>query len=209
MVEKVNPQNVEFWFDPACPWCWMTSRWLTEVSEVRGFDVTWNSFSLHFLNEGRDMPADKHEQHLKMLAPLRVIEKARELHGDAVIGKLYTELGTRIHPGGRSDIDEIIAEALAAADLPADLAEVAHRVGDEEDELDARLRASTARALDLVGRDVGIPIIAVDGHAFFGPVVSPAPTGDAALKLFDGVVAAAGVEGFYELKRTRDVGPQF
>lgn len=208
MVEKVNPQSVEFWFDPVCPWCWMTSRWLTEVSEVRGFTVDWHPFSLSILNEGRE--SSHRAGHERGLELLRVVELARQEHGEAVVGKLYTEIGTRIHPGGRDDTDAIIAESLEAAGLPATLAASAKQDdGVREDALYNELKASTERALDLVGRDVGIPIIAIDGVAFFGPVVTPAPTGEAALRLFDGVVAAASVDGFYELKRSRTEGPKF
>ncbi|WP_166984590.1 DsbA family protein [Canibacter zhoujuaniae] len=208
-----NPESVEFWFDPSCPWCWMTSRWITEVSEVRGFTVNWRPFSLKILNEGRDKISDRHKtMHAGGLQTLRVIEAARQAHGAEVVGALYTEIGERIHPGGRTDYDAIIAEALDALDLPSELAayadaETSFTPGDSG--VDAALRDSTAAGLKLVGKDVGIPIVAVNGKGLFGPVVTPAPQGQAALDLFDALVLATGVEGFYELKRTRTARPQF
>ena len=207
-----NPASVEFWFDPICPWCWMTSRWLTEVSRVRGFTVAWHPFSLKILNEGRNMSDSHRHGHAKGLQALRVIEAARADHGDQVVGELYTELGERIHPGGNSDITQVITESLAALGLPAELISAADPDTSYEpgnDGLDKILRENTERALELVGNDVGIPIIAVDGVAFFGPVVTPAPTGEDALKLWDGIVMAASVPGFYEVKRTRTAPPQF
>lgn len=195
--------KVEFWFDVACPWCWMTSRWASEVSEVRGFEIAWRPFSLAILNEGRDMGSYGAAQQ-RSLRAMRVIEQARAEHGNGVLGALYTGIGTRIHPGERDDIDAIIAEALAEAGLPASLAEAA-----DDETHDAALRESTSHAIEIAGPDVGIPIISIDGVAFFGPVVTPAPTGDAALRLWDGIYAAASVPGFYELKRGRTAGPQF
>lgn len=195
--------KVEFWFDVACPWCWMTSRWALEVSAARGFEIKWHPFSLKILNEGRDMGSHAAAQE-RALRSMRVIEQARAEHGDAAVAALYTAMGTRIHPGGRDDIDAVIAESLAEAGLPAALAAAA-----DSEAPDAVLRANTAHAMEIAGPDVGIPIISIDGNAFFGPVVTPAPTGENALKLWDGIAAAASVPGFYELKRGRTVGPQF
>jgi len=195
--------KVEFWFDVACPWCWMTSRWALEVSAARGFEIEWHPFSLKILNEGRDMGSHA-GAHERALRGMRVIEQARAEHGDAAVAALYTAMGTRIHPGGRDDIDAVIAESLAEAGLPATLAAAA-----DNEAPDAVLRANTAHAMEIAGPDVGIPIISIDGVAFFGPVVTPAPTGENALKLWDGIAAAASVPGFYELKRGRTVGPQF
>jgi 2-hydroxychromene-2-carboxylate isomerase len=198
-----NTPEVEFWFDPICPWCWMTSRWVAEVSEQRGFDVTWHPVSLKIINEGNEpgSHAAGMEQGFRMG---RVAEAARKAHGPEAVAALYTEFGTRIHPDGRDDWNEIIAESLAAAKLPAELAAAA-----DEDASDAQLRANTEHALEIAGPDVGVPVISVNGVAFFGPVVTPAPTGAHALQLWDGIVAAASVPGFYELKRGRSAGPQF
>ncbi len=195
--------RVEFWFDVTCPWCWMTSRWATEVASVRGFDIEWHPFSLKILNEGRDTGSHA-VHHERGLRAMRVIEQARAEHGPGVVAALYTAIGTRIHPGGRDDIDAIVAEALAEVGLPATIAEAA-----DSEAPDGVLRANTAHAMEIAGPDVGIPVISIDGVAFFGPVVTPAPTGETALRLWDGIYAAASVPGFYELKRGRTVGPQF
>lgn len=215
--------NVEFWFDPSCPWCWMTSRWANEVAGVRGFEIRWHPISLTVINEGN--PNERHaEAHRQGHRAGRVIEAARRSVGEHVVGALYTEIGQRVHPGARSDMDAVIAEALAALGLDASLAEAADAKGDPRaseadavstearltaDELDTQLRANTAHALKLAGPDVGVPIIAIDGVAFFGPVVTPAPSGEQALQLWDGIYAAASVPGFYELKRGRSADPQF
>lgn len=198
-----NVPNVEFWFDPICPWCWMTSRWASEVAEVRGFEIAWHPISLAILNEGNKggPHSEGHRQGLRMG---RVAVTAGRAHGTEIVGALYTEFGTRIHPGGRDDYDAIIAEALSALDLPASLAQAA-----DDESIDAELRENTDHAMKIAGPDVGVPIISIDGVAFFGPVVTPAPTGDTALKLWDGIYAAASVPGFYELKRGRSAGPQF
>ncbi len=194
---------VDFWFDPACPWAWMTSRWITEVAANRDVDLCWHVMSLAVLNEGRDLPEDYRTVIDGTWAPVRVLIAAARDHGDEVLAPLYTAMGTRRHPGGRTDTDAIIAESLAEAGLPAELAQVA-----ATDDVDDLLRASHARAIELVGNDVGTPVVAIDGVGYFGPVVTPAPTGQAALDLFDGLVLMTRVPGFYELKRSRTSGPQ-
>lgn len=201
----VSPRPVvDFWFDPACPWAWMTSRWVTEVSRHRDIDLRWHVMSLSVLNEGRDLPEDYRRLMDDSWAAVRVAIAAARDHGDAVLAPLYTALGTRRHPQGRTDTDAIIAESLAEVGLPAALAEVGGTT-----EVDDLLRASHQRAIDLVGDDVGTPVMAIDGVGYFGPVVTPAPTGQAALDLFDGLVLMTRVPGFYELKRTRTAGPRF
>lgn len=194
---------VDVWFDPACPWAWMTSRWITEVAEHRDVDLRWHVMSLSVLNEGRDLPEEYRLLMDDSWAAVRVLVAAARDHGDKVLAPLYTAMGTRRHPQGRTDTAAIIAESLEEVGLPPELA----AVGDTDD-VDDPLRASHAEAIALVGDDVGTPVVAVDGVGYFGPVVTPAPTGQAALDLFDGLVAMARVPGFYELKRTRTVGPQ-
>ena len=196
--------TAEFWFDPLCPWAWMTSRWMGEVEQVRAVDVTWNPFSLAVLNEGRDLPESYRDLMDRGWGPARVVTAARELHGQDTVKPLYDAIGTAIHPGGVEDFDEAIAVGLDQAGLPADLARFAHT-----DEYDTPMRASTQRALDLVGDDVGTPVISVDGVSFFGPVITPAPKGEEAGKLWDGCVLVANTPGFFELKRSRTAGPQF
>jgi 2-hydroxychromene-2-carboxylate isomerase len=197
-------EMADFWFDPTCPWAWMTSRWMTEVERVRPVDVRWHVMSLAVLNEGRDLPADYRAKIDKSWGPVRVVTAARELHGDEVVKPLYDAMGTQIHPGGNKDYPDVIAKALAEVGLPADLAAYA-----DSDEYDEQLRASHAEGIDQVGDDVGTPIVAFQGVAFFGPVVTPAPKGEAAARLWDGAVLVAGTPGFYELKRTRTRGPIF
>jgi 2-hydroxychromene-2-carboxylate isomerase len=196
--------KVEFWFDPLCPWAWMSSRWMSEVEEIRDVEVTWSVMSLSVLNEGRDLPADYRDLMDRGWGPVRVVVAAREACGDKVVKPLYDAMGERIHHQGEKDFDAVIAGALEEVGLPAELADAA-----SSDERDDVLRASHQRAIDLVGDQVGTPVIAVEGTAFFGPVVSPAPKGEAAGRLWDGCVLVAGTQGFYELKRSRTVGPIF
>lgn len=193
----------EFWFDPLCPWAWMTSRWMGEVQAVRDVDVTWSLMSLSVLNEGRDLPADYRAMMDRGWGPVRVVLAARQKLGDDIVKPLYDALGARIHHE-QQDYDMAIAGALEDLGLPDVLRDDAW-----SDEHDDDLRASHQRAVDLVGDDVGTPVIAVDGVAFFGPVVSPAPRGEAAGLLWDGCVLVARTPGFYELKRSRTRGPIF
>ena len=197
-------ETVDFWFDPVCPWAWMTSRWMEEVERVRPVDVTWHVMSLSVLNEGRELPEEYEDLMSRAWRPVRVVTAAAELHGPEHVKPLYDALGTRIHPGGRDDFEDVVVEALAEVGLPAELA----KYGDS-DELDTQLRASHATGIDRVGQDVGTPVIAVGDVAFFGPVVTPAPKGDDAGRLWDGVLAVASTPGFYELKRSRDDSPIF
>ncbi len=196
--------SVELWFDPVCPWAWMTSRWLMEVERQRDIAVTWSVMSLAVLNEGRELDSDYRDLMDRAWGPVRVIIAAREQHGQGVVKKLYDAFGTRVHLGENQDMDVVIKEGLDEVGLPAELAGAAH-----VDDYDALLRASHDRGISLVGDEVGTPVISVDGVAFFGPVVTPAPKGQAALDLFDGCVLVAGTPGFYELKRTRTKGPDF
>jgi len=200
---------VDFYFDPVCPWAWMTSRWMLEVEQVRDVEVNWQVMSLSVLNEGRDLPAEYRDLLDRAWGPVRVVIAAEQAHGPQIVGPLYTALGTAIHVDATSDYDLAIAKALADVGLPADLAAAAHT-----DRHDEALRASHRRGMAPVGQDVGTPVIHVPGPdgqmiGFFGPVVSPAPKGEVAGRLWDGVLAVAGTPGFFELKRSRDVEPIF
>ena len=196
--------TVDFWFDPSCPWAWMTSRWVDEVARHRDLDVTWHVMSLAVLNEDKDVSESYRSFFPRALRYTRLIAAVAERAGREYVKPLYDALGTRIHPGGSKNPDEVIPAALAEVGLPADYARYA-----DTDEHDEQMRASHFDGINRVGQDVGTPVISVGGTAFFGPVISPAPKGEQALALWDGVVAAASFDGFFELKRSRTRDPIF
>jgi protein-disulfide isomerase-like protein with CxxC motif len=196
---------VDFWFDPLCPWAWITSRWMLEVQQVRPVQVRWHVMSLAVLNEGKtDLPERYAELMKQAWGPVRVAIAAEQRLGPEVLGPLYTALGTRFHheklPRDRATVEA----ALAEAGLPADLADAM-----ESTDYDEALRASHTEGIERVGYEVGTPIISMNGTSIFGPVVTPIPRGEAAAKLWDGVNLVTQTDGFFELKRSRTRDPIF
>jgi 2-hydroxychromene-2-carboxylate isomerase len=197
-------EQVDLWVDPACPWAWITSRWLLEAANVRDLDVRFHVMSLAVLNENRELSPEYTEWLKTAYRPVRVLIAAEVRHGNGVVEPLYSAMGTRRHVRQEKDWDEIIAKSLADVGLEVDLAEAA-----ESADFDAQLRVSHAEGMDPVGYDVGTPVIHVGDIAFFGPVVTPAPKGEAAGRLYDGVMMVAGTTGFFEIKRARIDEPSF
>jgi hypothetical protein len=195
---------VDFWFDPVCPWAWIASRWMHEVEQVRPVTTNWHVMSLSVLNEGRDLPEQYQELMRTGLGPVRVCIAAEQEYGPEVLGPLYTALGTRFHQEKAPRERATYEAALAEAGLPARLADAA-----DSTEYDEALRASHKEGIERVGYDVGTPVISVNGLSVFGPVVSPIPRGDAAGRMWDGVLLIASTDGFFELKRSRTRDPIF
>lgn len=197
-------RQVDLWVDPACPWAWITSRWLLEAAMVRDLDVRWHVMSLGVLNEGRELTEEYVEFMKTAFRPVRVLIAAEQRHGGSVVEPLYSAMGTRRHVNQEKEWDDIIAKSLAECGLDADLASAA-----DTTDFDEALRVSHKEGMDPVGYDVGTPVLHIGDVAFFGPVVTPAPKGEAAGTLFDGVWAVASTPGFYEMKRSRTDGPSF
>jgi 2-hydroxychromene-2-carboxylate isomerase len=198
-------QSVDLWVDPICPWAWITSRWLLETKTVRDIDVRFHTMSLAVLNEGRDLPEQYQDTMRQAWGPVRVMMAIEQRYGAEELETFYSAFGQRYHV--EHENDDLRATALAAlgdAGLDTSLIDAVAR-----DDLDEDLKKSHYAGMNPVGFDVGTPVVHVGDVAFFGPVVTPAPRGEAAGVLFDGVVAVASIPGFYELKRTRSEGPSF
>jgi 2-hydroxychromene-2-carboxylate isomerase len=203
-VPTATSDTVDFWFDPACPWAWLTSRWMLEVEKVRPVTTVFHVMSLSLLNEDKNLTEERRAALQANFAPVRVALAVEEDYGSDKLREFYTAIGLRFHNGKQDRNRATLEAALSDVGVPVAFADK----GDTDANDDA-LRKSHHAGMDPVGMDVGTPVIHVGGVAFFGPVITPRPTGEAAGRLFDSVVTLAGFEGFYELKRTRTQGPIF
>lgn len=210
MADDTGPSGVTFYFDPGCPWTWMTSRWLVAAAQERALDVRWRTFSLGLLNKDRPLPPflDTPEMRSKMALAaraLRVVQGLVEKGDNDGAGRFYSEWGARFFESGREPTAEMLEEATAAASV----SEVLATVGGAD--LDAAVEASLAEALQLAGPDVGSPVLHIDGveRGSFGPIVSPPPSGDEAGQLWDAIAVLHKIGSFYELKRGRTAPPAF
>ena len=204
MAESTGTPAVDFYFDPTCPFAWITSRWILEVEKVRDVEVRFRQMSLYMLNEGRELDPDYRADTDRGLVPARAtLHVGRERPEQ--LGDWYAALGTKIHTEGVKDYPTAItaaAEELGWAPAPI-LAATRSDAGDDE------LRAKQRAAEELVGNDVGTPVVAFEGTAFFGPVLTRIPRGETAGEIFDGALALARFPYFYEIKRARTTDPQF
>jgi hypothetical protein len=207
-ADAQDREDMQFYFDPLCPWAWITSRWMLEVEQVRPVRVDWRIMSLAYLNlvqhEGKGLNEEYLERMNRAWGPVRVCAAAAADAGPEILGPLYTAIGTRFHNQGRRDDLAVIPEALAELGLPAWLADAT-----ETAEYDDVIKKSHHEAFDEVGLDVGTPVVKIRGKALFGPVITPAPKGEAAGELWDGLVLVSKADGFFELKRSRDRKPTF
>jgi len=204
-VTDQQPVQVDFWFDPLCPWAWITSRWMLEVAQVRPVAPRWHVMSLAVLNEGRDdLPEGYKERLSQAMGPVRVVVAAEQKFGSDAVLPLYTAIGTRFHNQKAEQNRATIEASLAEAGLPADLADAI-----DSTEYDEAVRASHTDGIERVGLEVGTPIISVGDASIFGPVITPIPRGEAAGRLWDGVQLCLQTPGFFELKRSRTNPPIF
>lgn len=204
LVLTIGMTNAEFWFDPRCPFAWITSRWILEVAKVRDIDVTWHIMSLAYLNQDKDIPEDYRAMLADAWGPVRVCMAAEQRHGKDALLPLYTALGARLHDEGQKQSRELVADALAEAGLPASLLDAMDDPSYDED-----IKKSHHLGMDQVGEEVGTPTIAFEGTAFFGPVMTSIPRGEEAGRIWDAAVELARHPYFFELKRTRNLPLDF
>jgi hypothetical protein len=190
--------KADFWFDPACPFAWITSRWMLEVEQVRDVEIEWHVMSLAYLNQDKDVSDDYREFLSTAWGPVRVLIAAEQQHGNEVLLPLYTAMGNRIHLEKRERDRSMVEDSLAEAGLPLSLADAM-----DDSSYDDAVAKSHHAGMDQVGNEVGTPTISIDGTAFFGPVITKAPRGEEAGKLWDAALQLASYPLFFELKRSR------
>lgn len=206
MTSNETPESgtADFWFDPLCPFAWITSRWILEVEQVRDVQVRWHVMSLAYLNQDKQIPDAYRELLAPAWGPVRVLMAASHKHGDDVLLPLYNAMGTRIHHNQQPISREMVEAALLEVGLEPDLVEAMDDSG-----YDDSVARSHHEGMDQVGDDVGTPTIAINGVAFFGPVLGAIPRGEEAGRIWDGAVALAAYPQFFELKRSRTGGLDF
>jgi 2-hydroxychromene-2-carboxylate isomerase len=201
-MTDMQRDKVPSWFDPLCPWAWITSRWLLEVAKVQPVGADWRIMPLAYLHLEQRQGESPTEEYRALVerawGPVRACAADAEHAGDQVLAGLYTAIGTRLHNQRRRDDPAVLTEALAEVGLPEPLAAAVTST-----QFDQRVEQPHHQAFDEVGLDAGTPLLRIRGTVLFGPVITPTPRGKAAGQLWDGVVLIAGTDGFFELKRSR------